>query len=162
MEANKLRNQIFEAILSKCSSNITESRQIYKDAQNRANEEEGAMHSRYSTFKEEGQYLAEGLKNKYNKATENLEISKEAILYFKAFKDNGRGRVGSIIEIGDKNGIIEKYFLFPTLGGEKINGLKIVTPASPLGKKLLNREEGDEFTLNISGVKRECEVIKIE
>ena len=53
-----------------------------KDAQDRANEAEGAMQSRYDTFKEEGQNLAGGLKIRHEELKASVNILNFPIPFF--------------------------------------------------------------------------------
>lgn len=132
-----------------------------KGAQERANEAEGAMVSRYDTFKEEGQYLAGGLKLIGMELTEAVFTLKEALK--SNIPDNcEKVSLYSFVTVEYQNGNSESYFITPVMGGEKISE-EIITirPVSPLGKVLMGKEEGDSFILKIdNGASRKEGVIK--
>jgi transcription elongation GreA/GreB family factor len=63
-------------------------------------------------------------------------------------------RVGSLVVID--NGIDQTtYWLIPVGGGTNIDGVVVVTPASPLGKAMLGREVGDEIAVDQAKTQRE-------
>lgn len=60
------KRELIEHLYQIAKEKESEMKRASKDAQERANEAEGAMISRYDTFKEEGQYLAGGLKIRHD------------------------------------------------------------------------------------------------
>ena len=60
--SNVSKRELVTKLLAIANRKKDEMSKSAKEAQERANEAEGAMQSRYDTFKEEGQYLAAGLK----------------------------------------------------------------------------------------------------
>jgi transcription elongation GreA/GreB family factor len=66
--------------------------------------------------------------------------------------------VGSLVVIdnGTEQAI---YWLVPVGGGATIDGVVVVTPASPLGKALLGREVGDEIAFDKTKAQREVTAI---
>ena len=132
-----------------------------KDAQDRANEAEGAMQSRYDTFKEEGQNLAGGLKIRHEELKASVSILKD-ILETSKFEDHDKIQHYSYVEVEFEDGNESKFFVAPIMGGEKLyENITIITPASPIGRCLMDKEEGDEFKYMVGNVKRKGEVIRI-
>ena len=135
--------------------------QASRSAQERANEAEGAMVSRYDTFKEEGQYLAGGLKIRAMEAASQIEIIRSAMECLPEEMD-GVVRLYAFVGVEFADGQKAEYFLFPVMGGEKIgNGITVITPDSPLGRTLMNREEGEIFSYGVNGNTRKGEIIDV-
>ena len=128
--------------------------------QHRANEEEGAMQSRYSTFKEEGQYVAGGLKGIHEKF--KADVSTIRSMMNETIKTNDRVESMTIADLSFDDGRNEKIFVFPALGGEKIDDLVLVNPSAPLGRALLRKEVGDTFSYKVGDKTRKGEVTNVK
>jgi len=145
---------------------LTEAKEIEigkasRDAQERANEAEGAMQSRYDTFKEEGQNLAGGLKIRHEELKSSVLILNE-ILKTSNFENHFKVQHYSYIEIAFEDGNEGIFFIAPIMGGETLyDNITIITPASPIGKCLMGKEEGEEFKYFAGNVKKRGEIIRI-
>ncbi len=131
-----------------------------KSAMERANEAEGAMKSRYDTFKEEGQYLASGLISKHEDIKRSLSAIK-SILDLGEFDKSHFVELCSIVVVELEDGDQREFFVFPVLGGEKVEGRTVVSPSSPIGKALMKKKEGDSFAFVVEGKLTEGEVINV-
>lgn len=124
-----------------------------KKAQERANEAEGAMKSRYDTFKEEGQYLAGGLKIISQELNDAVAALREAVK-MNFLKSVDRVSLYTFVTVEyetiNTDESSETYFVTPFLGGEKIReDITSIRPGSPLGKALIGKEEGEEFFFDV-------------
>jgi transcription elongation GreA/GreB family factor len=152
---------LFKKLLELTKIKEAEIRKASKDAQERANEAEGAMQSRYDTFKEEGQNLAGGLKIRHEELKASVSILKE-ILNTNKFEDHVKIQHYSYVEVEFEDGNESMFFITPIMGGEKLNeNITIITPASPIGNCLMGKEEGDEFKYVAGNIKKRGEVIRI-
>ena len=156
------KRRITNIIFNIARSKECEFARYSKDAQERANEAEGAMQSRYDTFKEEGQYLAGGLKQRH-------EELKSAVATIKNIQDNekfgGNGFVQlySVILVDFEDDEGKTFFLFPVMGGEKIEeDITVITPSSPLSRALIGKEEGDDFHFTVNGKTKTGEIISVK
>ena len=132
-----------------------------KEAQERANEAEGAMQSRYDTFKEEGQYLAGGLRIRYEELKAAVSIL-EGILITNGFSEHTIIQHYSYVEVEFDDGTESKFLIVPLMGGENLDeNITIITPASPIGNCLMGKEEGDEFKYFAAKKEKKGEVIKV-
>lgn len=132
-----------------------------KDAQERANEAEGAMQSRYDTFKEEGQYLAGGLKLRHEELKASVSILEE-VLNISNFEDHVKIQLYSYVEVEFEDGNEGSFFITPIMGGENLDeDVLIISPNSPIGTCLIGKEEGDEFQYVAANIKKKGEVVKI-
>ena len=160
MEIVSYKKQLLEKLLAIAQSKEIEAKENSQKAQKRANEEEGRMQSRYSTFKEEGQYLAGGLKglSESYKAAVSLVRS----MMNEDIKENSRVESLSIVDVEFEDVAVAKFFIFPVLGGEKIDDLTIINTNAPIAKALLRKEAGDEFILTIDNKTRRGEIINVQ
>jgi len=64
----------------------------------------------------------------------------------------------SFVEV-DINSVPKKFLLVPEgLGGEEIDGVRLLSVDTPLGQSLLNKKQGDRFDFN----GQELEILKTE
>lgn len=160
MEIVSYKKQLLNELLELTQRKEVEAKKNSSKAQERANEEEGAMQSRYSTFKEEGQYLAGGLKG----LLENFKAATSIIraMINENVHENHRVETLSIVEIEFEDGIKNKLFIFPVLGGEKIDELTIINPNAPLAKAIFLKEAGDDFVLKTGNTIKKGEIISVQ
>lgn len=136
------------------------SKKTSQAAQERANEAEGPMQSRYSTFKEEGQYLAGGLKVLHEEF-KSIEAIVQLMMK-EPLNNSTRVELLSIVEIEFENEHATKFFVFPVLGGEKIDDITIITPEAPLCKAIMFKEIDYQFNLKIGKKIKKGEVINVQ
>lgn len=135
---------------------------ISKGAHERFIEAEGAMKSRYDTFKEEGEYLAGAFKIRHEKLKTEILIINE-VLNELDLGEHEAINLYSIVSIIFADGQEARYFMFPALAGEIIDAnITVITPSSPIGKALIDKEEGDEivFTVNNQIKKGEINLVR--
>ena len=119
------------------------------------------MQSRYDTFKEEGQNLAGGLKIRHEELKVSVSILQE-ILNTEKFQDHKKVGHYSYVEVEFEDGKEGVFFITPIMGGEKLDeNINIITPASPIGNSLMDKEEGDEFKYIAANKLKKGEIIKI-
>lgn len=73
--------------------------------------------------------------------------------------------VGTAVVVEDEEGEVRRYFLSEVGGGAKleVEGVRwwVLTPISPLGKKLLGRRQGDVVEHVVRGAGVELEIVEI-
>lgn len=159
IEVNK--KDLLKKLLYLTKNKEVEIKRASKEAQERANEAEGAMQSRYDTFKEEGQNLAAGLKIRHGELKASVSIIEE-ILEDDKFPEHIRIQHYSYIEVEFDDGKEGKFLITPLMGGEKLDeNITIITPSSPIGNCLMGKEEGDEFKYFAANVEKKGEVVKV-
>lgn len=161
MNIIKAKKEICHALLNLAEKNKNESIRLQKDAQGRANEAEGAMISRYDTFKEEGQYLADALKIRCAEAINAVERIKKVIVSNYVFKESERVEILAFVTIKFEDGAVKKFFIFPAMPGHTINDITVITPSSPIGQSLINKEKGDVFKFFAGGKRKKGEVVEV-
>ena len=153
------KKEILSELLALAQSKEKIAKENQKKTQERASEEEGAMQSRYSTFKEEGQYLAGGLKIIHEDLKADVAMIQSMIHY--VLKENEKVESLSIVEVEFEDGSQEKFFIIPAAGGEKIREYKILSPKAPLGKALIGKEIGDRFAFRIGDNVKKGEILDV-
>jgi len=153
------KKSILAQLLALAQEKEKTTKENQENTQKRANEEEGAMQSRYSTFKAEGQFLAGGLKSILEDLKANTAIIQA--MTQERIKVNERIEPLAIAEVEFDDGSKEKFFVIPGSGGEKIDDLTMISPRTPLGKALMGKEAGDNFTLKVGDKARNGEVIYV-
>lgn len=140
--------EILDALYKKASEKEKEMEKAAKGAQERANEAEGAMQSRYDTFKEEGQYLAFGLTQRRWEFTEAMVLIKKVWNNGEATKASETVSLFSVVELNYPEEDRQlKIFVFPHMGGEKVGDITVVSPHTNLFHAIKDKEEGDRFAM---------------
>ncbi|MGS0674281.1 GreA/GreB family elongation factor [Shewanella sp. 30m-9] len=159
-------------------------------AANRAHEtatgSESVAENKYDTFGLEASYLAHGQSMRAAQCKADLEAFKHLFASITGFdmpddivssglanevrskldcnkqRQVSLGRVVVLIDDDDKR---QYLFVGPSAGGLKIefDGLlvMIVTPASPLGAAMMNKPQGEEFSLTLGETKRYFEIVSV-
>lgn len=161
MDKRKLLTQVVEFLLK----NLTIAEQARDAAQREANSHVGAMESRYDTWKEENQYEVSAQELRIRDYQDSIERIRLLIESDKALESNGKVKIGSVVVLESEQGAVKYYLVSPSGGGAIVKDGDIsvfaLTPDSPLGKQLLNLEEGEECELNSGGVKINCVVKEV-
>ncbi|MCP4356204.1 MAG: hypothetical protein GY793_11395 [Proteobacteria bacterium] len=154
------KRKAFEILQNRVEKLIEEIEISRNEAQGSANEHVGAMESRYDTFKEEAQYLAAG----YTKRLmEFKDIYKklEQILNTTSILEQSHNKVAiaSIVMVSDENEQTYTYLISPVMGGENLlidnKEISVITPSTPLGIKLMNKQIDDAITITLRGKQQE-------
>ena len=70
--------------------------------------------------------------------------------------------LGSVVTTEDDDGLVERWFVAPWGGGERLpGGVVVITPTSPIGRALLGREAGDDVEIHRPGGARTVGVIAV-
>ncbi len=73
--------------------------------------------------------------------------------------------ISALVEVLDEDEAARVYFLVPVGGGTRFEvdgtSVQLLTPASPVGRALLGKEEGDDIELVVAKKKRFYEVAQV-
>lgn len=160
------KNHIFDSLVEAVSKMIVDAKVGMDDAQKEANFHVGAMASRYDTFKEEAQYLAAGFQKKMLElVSDKVQIK---LLYQKEQErkiPHQKVGLGTLIHVVHDDDKEDLFFMSPALGGHQIelaeNRITVITPSSPLGNSLMNKQVNDSATIGIAQKKRTLTIIGI-
>jgi transcription elongation GreA/GreB family factor len=130
---------------------------------------EGAIHeeSRAENDKDtrglEASYLARGQAARVEEMEE--AAAKLRFLELKAHGPDDPIGLSALVTV-EVDGAEQRYFLVPVAGGLRVSvggvEVQLLTPASPLGRSLVDKREGDDFELRLRGRLREYEIVEVE
>lgn len=160
---NDIKTTIIDRIVEKIEAQIKTAERGRSDAVEESRAHKGTMASRYDTFKEEAQYLAGGYEVRL------LELRK-MLGTLKFIKDHlptiTKCTSYAIVEAKDlDNGLIVKYFLLPTGGGDiyEVNGEKItvINVDAPMAHAFIGAIVNDETEVKNQDTTRRFVVVSI-
>jgi len=132
---------------------LAQAEQSRREAQEESNRHIGRMESRYDTFKEEAQYLADNYNHEANKLREALKIVEKHVAT--TDRDGGDSLdVGSVFGLESGRGL-KLYFLFEVGGGIRLHmkdqEYYVITPETPLGRSVRGRRFGESIIFSAGG-----------
>jgi transcription elongation GreA/GreB family factor len=134
-----------------------------RDARQSATDEESRAEDKHDTRAIEASYLADGQERAALELAEALKIYRT--LEPRSFADGEPVALAALVEleIGRQH---ELYFLGPSRGGLIISQdgheVLVITPASPIGKKLLGRRAGDAIKFDGPRLPREGKIVAVQ
>lgn len=141
------KKQLLTTLRERVQREYDSVREAQQAAQEGATHEETRAEDPKDTRAIEAQYIARGL-------AERVEELQRAVEALARLPLTATTVVGT--SMSQKDGEVEKiYFLVPVAGGETIEldgqAIQTLTPQSPLGAQLADREVDDEFELELPG-----------
>ncbi|MCQ8876914.1 transcription elongation factor GreAB [Pseudoalteromonas shioyasakiensis] len=121
-----------------------------KTAHDAATHEENIAENKYDTLGLEAAYLAQGQAERVNSC--HLSI----VEFEKVFKEPASNKIaiGSLVCVSDDDENLKWYFIGPLSGGLTVTIKQqlvyVLTPHSPLGMQLMNKQQEDEFSFTIA------------
>lgn len=110
----------------------------------------------------EASYLARGQALRVEETVEAQ--TKLRFMALPTYDEESRIGLGALVEVEVQD---DRQWLFLAVAGGGLEltvdaqQIRLVTPASPLGRALVGKEAGDEFTLTIGGRARDYEILEI-
>lgn len=141
MTTNKLA--LKQRLLNEClkiqNSQIQTAKSAMDEAQESANEHQGAIEDKFESFREACQIQRDMFAKQLDEAITTLSILKR----INATKENKNIMLGSVIITNT-----QKFFISVSLGEIQVEGEKFfaISAMSPLFKAMVNKEEGETFT----------------
>lgn len=123
-----------------------------------ATDDQSVAETQYDTLAIEAGYLAAGQSRRVDEIKEAIAILKK--LPITKFPNQNKTIVGSIVQLKSDIEAKHWYFILPVAGGFKSSfidtdmnqqeiNFTVVTPHSPMGKALINREHEDDIEIVI-------------
>ena len=141
------KTAVRDAILAELRAELDRQRAAAELARDEAISEESRPENKWDTHSQEAAYLAEGQARLTREIGEALVML--ASLPMPEFRAGDRIGLGAVVHVGSGREAAV-YFLAPRAGGVEVkiggNAVLVVTPQSPLGRQLLGRRAGDDFT----------------
>ncbi|BEH08528.1 GreA/GreB family elongation factor [Geobacter sulfurreducens subsp. ethanolicus] len=111
-----------------------------------ATHEECQPDNKYDTTALEASYVAQGQANRAQEIRQSLEAYRS--LELQEFDAGAPVRLSALVTLEDETGRTRRLFIGPQAGGMKLadpaGEIVVITPASPLGNRLLGLAAGDE------------------
>jgi Transcription elongation factor, GreA/GreB, C-term len=125
-------------------------------AQSGATHEETRSEHPKDTRAIEAQYLARGLADRVE--TLRTAVISLATLRLARFGPDDEIALTALVGVQDEAGLAAVYFLAPAGGGEHVEvdgcSVQVVTPISPVGRALVEKQVGDEAVVELPGGRR--------
>ena len=141
------KEQLIGAIQSQLATDLAVAAAAARTAHEAATNEECQPDNKYDTTALEATYIAQGQANRAQEIRAALEGYRTLVL--QNFDDTTSIRLTALVTLEGDDGSRRRLFLGPHGGGMKIaddaDGTMVITPASPLGRKLLGMQCGDEL-----------------
>ncbi|MBU1151961.1 GreA/GreB family elongation factor [Patescibacteria group bacterium] len=160
----ELKTRAFTAFLDLVNKDLQTAKKGKKSSEEDAKNASHAMESRYDSFREEAEALAGG----HEKIEAELEDALSLLSKIKSECIQVRSKIaaGALITLEDiETGEESNYYVIPNGSGRKLNiedtEFTCISPQTPLGQKLIQKEEGDEVIHTVAGVRKTLEITKV-
>ena len=140
------KEQLVEKIMVALSADLAVFSQAAQAAHSAATHEECLPDNKYDTTALEASYIAQGQANRAQEIRIALESYRSLVL--QSFDDETPIRLTALVTLEAEDGALRRFFLGPQGGGIKCTDgegdVMVITPGSPLGKRLLGLRSGDD------------------
>lgn len=138
--------QLVATIIARLESDLALFTAAARQAHAAATHEECQPDNKYDTTALEASYIAQGQANRAQEIRQGLEAYRALELQD---DDDTPVRLSALVTLEDETGQERRLFIGPQAGGMKLadpaGEIVVITPASPLGKRLLGLTAGDEL-----------------
>lgn len=140
------KEQLIQEIIAQLSADLTVLASASKAAHEAATHSECLPDNKYDTTALEASYIAQGQANRAQEIRVALESYRTLVLH--DFDTDTAIRLTALVTVESAEGNMRRIFLGPQAGGMKIadadGEIVVITPVSPLGRRLLGLRCGDE------------------
>jgi transcription elongation GreA/GreB family factor len=152
-----------QQVLERLAEDLLQAEQAVHVAHETATHEENVAENKYDTLGLEASYLATG-------QARRAEAIRQAMAHWRQFRprpyDAGQGiQLGALVCLVDVDGKQQQLFLGPDGGSMKLvcgdQLVQVISSASPLGRAMLGKCEGDEVSMQVSPTRPPFEVLRV-
>ncbi len=158
------KQEILKEVILLLSENVEMAEKSLNEMNSNINDAPRAMESHSDTTRFQLTAIVKIMEDTFLKKSKELKNLKRFEKGYVNSIENNDVKIGSLISI-KKNNLIENYFIIPAGSGLKVvkGDIKIicVTPFTPLGRILLAKKKGQDFTCNIGGRSQYLEIVEI-
>ena len=151
------------AILDKISAELENLTRAALMARDEATHEESKPENQYDMHAQEAAYLAEGQARLAAELNDTLALYQS--LPFSPWNSGTPASIGSVVTLEATPRVV-RFFIGPRSGGMELvvngEGITVVTPSSPLGRRLVGAKTGDVVALPGRGAPVPHRVVSIE
>lgn len=161
------KKEIFQHILDTAAKMLGTAIAGREEAQNDANSLTEPKETRYDTSREGAQALAAGFARQVAELESGMLLLERAMTDPKMMGRHETIGLASVVKLEDEEtGKICRFVIAPALGGEKITlhqrTFLIITPHSPVCRKLIGKEEGETVEIPAAGRKITYTIARIQ
>ena len=157
------KRHILDALIATIESEIAARIRNAEATTKGATHEEARPENDKDTRALEATYLARGQAMRVEELQDAL--AKIRFLNIRDFEEDELIDIGALVTL-ETDGELAHLLLIPEGGGRVIEidgqSIKVINPASPLGRALVDKRVGDEFELPLGGRIREYEVVRVD
>ncbi|MGS0535674.1 transcription elongation factor GreAB [Pseudoalteromonas sp. SaAl2] len=145
-----IKAHVIEHLRFALEAQLATAKAAAKTAHDAATHEENIAENKYDTLGLEAAYLAQGQAERVN------DCHLSMIEFEKVFKESASTKVsiGSLVCVSDEDENTKWYFIGPLSGGLSVTIkeqlIYVLTPHSPLGSLLMNKQKEDELSFTIA------------
>lgn len=134
----EIKSRLLDECLKIQNDFVENARRAMEDAQNSANESQGAMEDKFESFREACHIQRDMYAKQLDEGIDKLSILKRIVRN----KVNDTVSLGSVVRTDAQN-----YFISVSLGEIKVDGEKFyaISPASPVFQAMAEKSKGDSF-----------------
>jgi hypothetical protein len=140
------KDQLVQEIISALVADLAVFSAAARAAHAAATHSECLPDNKYDTTALEASYIAQGQANRAQEIRGAVECYRSLALHY--FNDDSPIRLTALVTIEDTKGDTRRLFIGPQAGGMKVyddmGEIVVITPASPLGRRLLGLRSGDD------------------
>jgi transcription elongation GreA/GreB family factor len=155
------KRDLLDRILLKLSAELAAITRTARATHAEATDEENKAEDKYDTRGLEASYLAHGQSKAAEEAA--LAVDQFSALPVRDFAPGEPISLGALVRLEGRGG--SHYFIGPRAGGTEIESdggpVLVITPQSPLGRRLMGRQEGDTLQLEFGGKRSEFRVSSV-
>lgn len=158
------KQALVHAIVIELRRSLQAAEAAAESATEAATHSESRAESKWDTFGLESSYLAGAQQSR-------VEMLKEAVYYFEKLRPEPVGEtdaivVGALVEVCDETDTGQFFYLAGQGAGTAVKvdniEVKVLTPASPMGRALIGRHAGEAVELVIQGRAREFDILSVQ
>ena len=145
------KKQIICDILAHLERELLAIKNAANNAHLAATDDQSVAETQYDTLAIEASYLAEGQSRRVEEIKASITLFEH--LSKQALDELSQVSIGALVKLEKDQSNNTWFFIGPASGGLRceIEGQKItlITPQSPMGSALMNKEEGDEVNIKL-------------
>jgi transcription elongation GreA/GreB family factor len=151
-----------QQVLEQLAANLRQAEQAALTAYEAATHEENIAENKYDTLGLEASYLAAGQARRVDEIRQ--AISQWTQLQLRRYDEQHGIQLGALVWLSDAQGTEQCLFIGPEGAGMKLSldeqEIRVISPRSPLGQRLIGRTEGDTVELRIGARGQTLDILR--
>jgi transcription elongation GreA/GreB family factor len=151
-----------QQVLEQLADNLRQAEQAALTAYEAATHEENIAENKYDTLGLEASYLAAGQARRVDEIRQ--AISQWTQLQVRPYDEQHGIQLGALVWLSDAQGTEQCLFIGPEGAGMKLSldeqEIRVISPRSPLGQRLIGRTEGDTVELRIGAKGQTLDILR--